>query len=116
MFVADTAHHSAQVKTINDRDLSADRNDQTNIETVDEDMHDAVEQSSEKPRDKFGDGDEAKVDMAVASPRNHRTAASQVGGPMEPMKGAGVRGNELVHSVTVVAGLAAKAASHQDNR
>lgn len=112
----DTAHHSAQVKTINDRDLSADRNDQTNIETVDEDMHDAVEQSSEKPRDKFGDGDEAKVEMAVASPRNHRTAASQVGGPMEPMKGAGVRGNELVHSVTVVAGLAAKAASHQDNR
>lgn len=41
----DTAHDSAQVETIDDRDLSTDRKNADNIETAAEEIHDAVLQS-----------------------------------------------------------------------
>ncbi|KAF2632502.1 hypothetical protein BU25DRAFT_470196, partial [Macroventuria anomochaeta] len=112
----DTAHDSAQVETMDDRDLFADRRDENNIETSDVEMHDAIEQSFRTPREMFGDDDEAKVKTAVEHPCDHRTAASQVGGHNGPLHRIGVEGNKLDHVDKYIACPTAKKVSLQETR
>jgi hypothetical protein len=59
----DTAHDSAQVETIDDRDLSVGKN-ADNIEIADEVICDAIQQSF-GIQETFGDSSETKVEMAV---------------------------------------------------
>lgn len=91
----DTAHDSAQVEIIDNRDLSADRKDENIIRPPEAEMHDAVQQSSRSPRNTFGDRDEANAKMAVEIPRDHRTAASQVGGQNGSLHLIGTERSEL---------------------
>ncbi|KAF1366059.1 hypothetical protein EJ07DRAFT_150522 [Lizonia empirigonia] len=90
----DTAHDSAQVETFSERDHSAGRRIECNIERFNKGIHDAIEHSRE-----FGNGNELDVRSDVANSWDARTAASHGGLQRGPLNGTGLENNVLDYVV-----------------
>lgn len=86
----DTAHDSAEVETFSERDHSADRRIEHNIERFNMGIRDAIEHSRE-----FGNGNELDVSSDVANSWDAHTAASHGGLQRGPLNGTGLENNVL---------------------